>query len=98
MSTKCMIKAVHSQYSPTRILKSKAGYDHGIPILDGNSEKGAHVRSILCTLICLRHLIRSRAVTDPFFSPKRPNFLHVCTTCSELPSNISTMGKTMGLC
>ena len=31
-------------------------------ILDGNSEIGAHVRSNLCYLICLRHLIRPRAV------------------------------------
>ena len=26
-----------------------------------------------------------------FFSPKWPIFLHACATCSELPSNISTM-------
>ena len=33
-------------------------------ILDGNSEKGAHVRSNLCNLISLRLLIRSRAARD----------------------------------
>ena len=33
-------------------------------ILDGNSEIGAHVRSELYYLICLGHLIRSRAVTN----------------------------------
>ena len=33
-------------------------------LIDGNSEIGAHVRSNLCYLICLRHLIRSRAVTN----------------------------------
>ena len=32
-------------------------------ILDGKSEIGAHVRSILCYLICFRHLIRPKAVT-----------------------------------
>ena len=36
-------------------------------IFDGNSEIGAHVRSILCYLICSRHLIRSRAVTNRNF-------------------------------
>ena len=38
--------------------------------LDGNPEIGAHVRSNLCYLICLRHLIRSRAVTRYFLSEK----------------------------
>ena len=38
-----------------------------IHILDGNSEIGAHVRSNLCYLICLRRLIRSRAVTNRLF-------------------------------
>ena len=33
-------------------------------ILDGNSEIGAHVKSNLCYLICLRRFIRSRAVKD----------------------------------
>ena len=32
--------------------------------LDGNSEIGVYVRSNLCYLICLRHLIISRAVTN----------------------------------
>ena len=45
----------------------------------------------LCYLICLRHLIRSRAVTTKKFSLKRPIFLNACATCSELPSNISKM-------
>ena len=33
-------------------------------ISNGNSEIDAHVRSNLCYLICSRHLIRSRPVTD----------------------------------
>ena len=33
-------------------------------VLDGNSEIGEHVRSYLCYLICLRHRIISRAVTN----------------------------------
>ena len=33
-------------------------------ILDVNSEKGAQVRSNLCYLICLRHLMGSRAVKN----------------------------------
>ena len=61
-------------------------------ILDGNPEIGANVRSNLSYLICSRHLIRSRNVTDRiFFSPKITIFLHACDTCSELPSNISTI-------
>ena len=34
-----------------------------VPLLDGYLEIGGHVRSNICYLICLRHLIRSRAVT-----------------------------------
>ena len=40
--------------------------------------KGAHVRSNFCYKLDL-------------FVPKRPNFLHACATCSEIPSHISTM-------
>ena len=36
-------------------------------MLDGNSKIGAPVRSNFCYLICLRHLLRSREVTNPFF-------------------------------
>ena len=59
--------------------------------LDGNSEIGAQVRSNLYYLICLRRLNSSGQSQIGFFSLKRPIFLHACTTCSELPSNISTM-------
>ena len=33
-------------------------------ILDGDSEIDTHVRSNICYFICLRHLIRSREVTN----------------------------------
>ena len=59
-------------------------------ILDCNIEIGAHIRINLC-LICFRHLIRSRAVQDGIFSPKRPIFLHACAASSEFPSNVSTV-------
>ena len=36
-------------------------------ILDGNSYIGAHVRSNLCYLICLRHLIRSKEAQNKIF-------------------------------
>ena len=36
-------------------------------ILDNNSEMGAHIRSNICHLICLRHFFRSRAVTNSIF-------------------------------
>ena len=42
----------------------------------------------LCALICLRHLFRSRAVTNQIFLPKKNVFLHACATCSGLPSNL----------
>ena len=54
-------------------------YMHMVPILDSNSETGAHVRSDLCYLICSRLLIRSEAVTNRIFSPKRPiTFMRFC--------------------
>ena len=61
-------------------------------ILHGSSEIGAQVRSSFCYLICSRHLIRPRAVINPyFFSSNRSIFLQACATCSEIPSEISTM-------
>ena len=39
-----------------------------VHLSNGNLEKGAYVRSELCYLICLRHLFRSRAVTNLIFS------------------------------
>ena len=44
-------------------------------------------------LICLRHLIGSREVTNLIF-PKRLILLHKCPTCSELPTNILWCGPT----
>ena len=43
-------------------------------ILDGKSEIGAHVRSNLCYLSCLRHLIRSRAVINHIFFLRKDLF------------------------
>ena len=37
-------------------------------ISDGNSERGEHVRSNFCFLICLRHLIRPKSVANLIFS------------------------------
>ena len=64
-------------------------------IFDGNSEIGAFVRSDLCYMNCLRHLIRSRAVTSRIFFFKMPTFSHACSSCSTLPSIISTMGSIL---
>ena len=67
------------------IRQFKKDHEPMVLILDGISEMGAHVRSNLCYFICLRHEIRSRAVTNlSYFSPKRPIFLHACATCFEL--------------
>ena len=61
-------------------------------ILDGNLEIGAHWRSNIYYLICLRQLIRLRAVSAKTF------FLSwVLNMFSELPFNISTM-KTLQIC
>ena len=65
---------------------------HGIYIRHGNSEISALLRINLYRLICLRHLTRSRAIQNRiFFLRKKPIFLHERKTCSELPSNLSTM-------
>ena len=61
-------------------------------ILDGNLEVGAHVMGILCYLICSRHLIRSRAVTNRFFFSEKAYFPSR-STFFELPSNICTMAR-----
>ena len=47
-------------------------------ILDGSSELGVHVRSNLCWLICLKHLIRSRAVTDRTYIFSEKAYFHSC--------------------
>ena len=42
-------------------------------MLDGNSELVAYVNRNICYLICLRHLIRSREVTNGIFSSEKTN-------------------------
>ena len=53
-------------------------------------------RRNLCYLISLKHLMRSRTVTNRIYSPKRPLFLLACAKFSELPSNISTLSRIPG--
>ena len=67
-----------------------------VVILDGNSEIGSNVIRNLHYLICLRQLIRSQAESqnNSFFHHKRQVFLHSSATCSELPSNLSTMSSS----
>ena len=71
-------------------------------IIDGISEIGAHVRSNLCYLVCVRidtgyliylsHFFRSRAVTNQiFFFFLKKTFFHICAKCSALLSHINTM-------
>ena len=59
-------------------------------VWEGNSERGAHVNSNICYLICLRHLNRSRAVTNRIFSEKKL-FFQTCASYYESPSNICTI-------
>ena len=69
-----------------------------VHIIDGKCACNARY----CHFICLRHSIRLRAVTNRFFSPKRPIYLHACETYSKLPSNIYTRSVTLqqqyGIC
>ena len=57
---------------------------------------GEQVRSNLCYLICLRHLIRLRGVTNRFFFSVKDlfSFMHA-SACSELKFNTSTMSSTI---
>ena len=53
-------------------------------ILDGDLEIGAHVRSNLYYLFCLRHSIRSSSATNQIFSLRKDIFsLYACATISE---------------
>ena len=47
-------------------------------ILGGNSEISAHVKKKLCNLICLRHLIRSKAITNHIFFLRKDIFSFIC--------------------
>ena len=38
-------------------------------------------------------MVTSKESSNPIVFRKRPNLLHFCTPCSELPSYISTMGN-----
>ena len=68
-------------------------------LLDGNSKIGAPVRSNLCYLICLRHLIRSVTVANLIvFLQIRHIFLHTCAACSELPCKASTTASKTTPC
>ena len=53
-------------------------------ILAVNSEKAAHMLSEIGKLICLSQFFEKH-----FY--KIPVFFHTCATCSEIPSNRSTM-------
>ena len=67
-----------------RIKSYKIGLDiRYLLILDGNSELGARVRSNLCYLICFRHLLGSRAVTNRNVFSKKIIFFHPCETSSD---------------
>ena len=58
-------------------------------ILDSISEIGAHGLSGLGYLICLRHLVRTRSVTNLIFISEKTYIT------SLLSSNVSTMYKTI---
>ena len=61
-----------------------------VPILDGNSEKCVQVTSNFCYLIFLMALLDREQSQIGFFL-LIDLFFYARATCSELPSNISTM-------
>ena len=75
-----------SQYFPSSQCLARDNY------IRWYSEYSGHVWSELDNSICLRNLF---ALYMTFCSEERPYFHHTCATCSELPSNISTMMKPM---
>ena len=58
-------------------------------ILDGNSEKGGQVKSLIFDMIKAFDSIENYQ-NRIYFLPKRSIFFDACATCSELPSNEST--------
>jgi len=62
----------------TKKTSSELSFHIMVLILDGNSEIGAHVRSKPCYLICLRHLIRSKAVSKRIFSISKNTYFPSC--------------------
>ena len=64
-----------------------------VPILDGDSEIGAHVWRDLGYLICLRHLFRSTAFTNITFFLWKDIYMRNIVTYYKLPCNTSTMLK-----
>ena len=60
-------------------------------IVDVSSEHGAYIGRKLSISICERHLVTSKESFNAIFFRKRSILPHMCGTCSELPSYISTM-------
>ena len=63
-------------------------------VSDDSSVIGSLVGSNLCYFICLNHLVRSRVAINRKFFSEITIILHAGAVCSELPSNIGSMGKT----
>ena len=57
-------------------------------LLDGNLEIDAHVRNNFSYQICLRHLIRSRAVTNKIFCLRKKAYVPLSLRYM-LPTNIN---------
>ena len=82
----------HFSYSIKQTFSKQRNVDTGMVLIqDGNLGIGAHVQCNLCYLICVRHLIRSRAVTNRNFFPNTSIFIHSCAIYSELLFNIKNM-------
>ena len=76
-------------FAPNRKLHSLR---HMILILDGSSERGAHIWSEWGISICCRHLVTSKDSLNLIFFLGKYHFLHhTCATFSEQTSDIKTM-------
>ena len=58
----------------------------------------AHVRSNIRYVTCVRYLIGWRTGIKRICSPERPIFLHVCASCSKLPSIWYSYQRKFNLC
>ena len=65
-------------------------------MLDGSTDYLAYVKSDLYNVFCLRYLFTSIEALN-LKKKKMSKYLYTYTSCSELPSNLSTMVPTLDL-
>ena len=90
----CMVHLLYIVYSgaPIKETLGSRPEETRVIISDGTSSRHVGIQSLLFDLLKAFDQIESIHKSDLFY-PKIPTFLHACATCSELPSNISTMNQ-----